>query len=224
MIITMGGAPIRNSVGIQRMWDVVLALDCVAAKERHIGGSQPTEDETLEATLKLLQAGTPLGSAGEAARELLFVDFGSGDGRVVSAVVRRFGCCGIGVDVLPESVAEAQAVVAAQLPSELAGRTGFMCADMADIDLNDADILFMFLPELMTRQVVQTLLPSSNLRVGAYVLIEDAPEALRHGYGLRHMMHGGVKPTSARHPALDLFEWRGSAFDDQPASSPFFTR
>lgn len=187
-----------------------------------LAGDLPTEPETIEAALELLGKGTPLGSAGE---ELLFVDLGSGDGRMVSAVVRRFGCRGVGVDVLPESVAAAEAAAAAELPRELARRAAFVCADMGSVDLAEADVLFMYLPDVMSRQVVRSLLPQSGLRTGALVLIEDAPEELRHGFGLRHLLRGGVRPTSSRHPALDLFEWRGagSACLEPVAASPFFT-
>lgn len=190
-----------------------------------LAGSLPTDLETLEAVLALLQAATPLGAGGELGCELLFVDLGSGDGRVVQAVVGRFACRGVGIDLLEESVAESEVATAAALPRALASRAAFLCADMGNVDLAEADVLFMYLPDTMMWQVVQSLLPHSGLRKGAYVLIEDAPESLRHGFGLRHVLRGGVRPVSSRHPALDLFEWRGPpARAGAPTPSPFFVR
>lgn len=195
-----------------------------------LAGSLPTSAETMGAILDLLQEATPLGSRGDDAPKLLFVDLGSGDGRVVTAVVQRFACClGVGVDVLPESVAEARALAAAKLPPQGSKRASFLAADMGNLDLSEADIVFMFLPDTMTVQVVRDLLPFSGLRSGTLVLIEDAPEQLSHGFGLRHLRRGGVRPTSSQNPSLHLYEWRGGVAEDgrgterPPTRSPFFT-
>lgn len=161
-------------------------------------------------------------SASDVGQALLFVDLGSGDGRMVTAVVSHFACQGVGVDVMAESVAQAQTLAAAALPDELLGNVDFVCADMGQVDLAEADVLFLYLPDTMVRQVVGLLLPRSGLRVGAYVVIEDAPEDLRHGAGLRHLLRGGALPRSSRNPSLDLFEWCGSERAGRPTSSPFF--
>lgn len=186
-----------------------------------VAGPRPTDVETVEAVLELLQEGVPsLTSAAAAAGGAegpLFVDLGSGDGRVVDAVVRRFGCRAVGVEVMEESVA-ASAALAAKLPAELAGRSRFLCADMGEVDLSQADVLFIYLPQTVARGVVLNLLPLSGLRVGTQVLIEDAPKDFRTGapaFGMKHLRAGGVTPPSRSRPALDLFEWRGSVFVDK---------
>lgn len=174
-----------------------------------LASSQPTDPETLQDLLGVLEVGTPLGSA--SGGELLFVDLGSGDGRVVNAVVGRFACRGVGVDVMPESVAEAAAAAAKTLPADLSGRSSFIAADMAAVDLAEANIVFMFLPRDMTRQVVTQVLPQSGLRSGAYVLLNDPPEDLRFGYGLRYLRRAeSARPPSSKYPPVDLFEWRGT--------------
>merc|ERR1712216_271603 len=94
----------------------------------------------------------------------LFVDLGSGDGRVVDAVVRRFRCRGVGVEVMEESVAQAQKLATAP---ELEGRCRYLCADMGAMSLAETDVLFIYLPQPVLRGVVLNLLPRSGLRVGA---------------------------------------------------------
>lgn len=189
-----------------------------------MAGSQPTQLETINAALELLER-TDLGRS-RGGRRPLFVDLGAGDGRVVFAVDQRFGCEAIGVDVLQESVVKAEALAVAALPKDLVRRVHFVWADMADVDLSEVDVLFMFLPDAMSRQVILTLLPRSGLREGALVLVADGPADLRHLPGVRHLMRGGAKPTSSRNPPLDLFEWRAAEATARlapAASSLYFT-
>lgn len=191
-----------------------------------LAGALPTDQETLRAVVELLRSASPLG--GESGAELLFVDLGCGDGRVVGAVARGCWCRAVGVDVLPESVALARAAQAAEAAPGC--RCRFLCADMAAVDLSEADVVFLYVPRPMARQFIEAVLPTSGLRHGALLLLEDAPAGLapEERCGLRHLRRGGVRPPSARNPPLDLFEWRGvesggCSSSGTPAElSPFF--
>lgn len=190
-------------------------------REGTLSGSMPTDPESVDAAIQLLEKNTKLGT--EAGKKQLFVDLGSGDGRIVRAVVGHFGCFGLGVDVLQDSVSQAADTARLELPEALAGRARYLAADMAHVDLSDVDLLFMYLPDIMLRLVVRKLLPFSGLRDGTLVLIHDAPDDVKYGHGLRHMVRGGAKPTSARNPPLDLFCWQGSHLKKEtPTATLFF--
>ncbi|CAK0815649.1 unnamed protein product [Prorocentrum cordatum] len=213
-----GPAALRGRVRGRRGGPCAVAV-LVARRERavRLGGHRP---DAIEAALELLRAGTPLGdAAAPSGGGALFVDLGCGDGCVVCAVVQRFGCRGVGVDVLPGAVAQARAA-AGGLPPARGGGARFLCADMADVRLAEADIVFLYLPPDMARDVVLGLLPASGLRAGTHVLINDAADGLRHGCGLRHLRRarsrGGGQP-------VDLFEWLGQgATAGRPLVSRFF--
>lgn len=189
-----------------------------------LSGSLATSPETLGVLVEVLRAATPLGSGDEG---LVFVDLGSGDGRVVREVVRCLGCRGVGVELLPEATARAVAAASAELPADIANRARFLCADMGHVDLAEADVVFMYVPHVMARDVILGLLPQSGLRAGARVVVADGPpEGLPYDCGLRHIRRGPRSaPSSLSSPpvAVDVFEWRGRASPPRSTVSHFFT-
>lgn len=176
--------------------------------ECRMAGFRSSDLETLAAIIDLLRVGAQQ-VVGAHADATLFVDLGSGDGRVVDAVVHSLGWRAVGVELMEELVVQSSAARAA-LPEELAARMRFMKANMEDVDLGQADVLFLYFPQGVLRYVVRNLLPSSGLKVGALVLVEDAPDEFRgasgRAVGLGHLKCS--RPGSGRHgPCLDLFRW-----------------
>ncbi|WP_442623342.1 SAM-dependent methyltransferase [Parasphingopyxis sp.] len=90
------------------------------------------------------------------------IDLGTGDGRILIAAARDFGASGLGVDIDPVLVAEAEENARA---AGVAERTAFRTEDLFETQIADADVLTMF------------LLPEVNLRLRPRILAEMAPGA-----------------------------------------------
>ncbi len=101
--------------------------------------------------------------------ELLY-DLGCGDGRVVLTAVRDFGARGIGVDLMPRLIAEAEAE-ASRLG--LRDRAHFVSGNLFDLDLSDADVVTMYLLTGANEKVRPKL--ERELRKGARVVTHDFP-------------------------------------------------
>jgi SAM-dependent methyltransferase len=114
-----------------------------------------TPYEVVEAMLKLAQVGP---------NDVVY-DLGCGDGRFVIAAAREFGARGVGVDIDPARIAEANA--AAQ-DEGVADRVRFVQQDLFTVDLSPATVVTLFLlPELNDR-LAPTL--KRELRPGARVV------------------------------------------------------
>ena len=92
-------------------------------------------------------------------------DLGCGDGRIVIAAARDFGARGVGIDIEPRRIAEANA---AAIAAGVSGRVRFAVQDLFSTDFSEATVLTLYLlPELNAK-----LLPKmrSELRPGARVV------------------------------------------------------
>ena len=90
-------------------------------------------------TLAMLQL------AGVAAQDFV-VDLGSGDGRIVITAARRFGARGLGVEIVPDLVAQSRANA---VKAGVAERVEFRVQDLFLTPLNDATVVTMYLlPEV----------------------------------------------------------------------------
>ncbi|MGQ0559151.1 MAG: SAM-dependent methyltransferase [Sphingosinicella sp.] len=93
------------------------------------------------------------------------IDLGSGDGRIVIAAARSHGARGLGVDIDPRRVAEAQVNARAALVTD---RVRFVRQDLFDTPLGEADIVTLYLtPEVNLRLRPRIL---SQMRAGARVI------------------------------------------------------
>jgi len=100
----------------------------------------PTPDDVVQAMLRL--AGVHKGDT--------VYDLGCGDGRIVIAAAKLYGARGVGVDINPERIREAQAN-AKQAGVE--DQVKFIEADLFDADIKDATVVTLY------------LLPSINLKL-----------------------------------------------------------
>ncbi|QLC25929.1 methyltransferase domain-containing protein [Parasphingopyxis algicola] len=90
------------------------------------------------------------------------IDLGTGDGRILIAAARDFGASGLGVDIDPVLVREAEANARV---AGVAERTAFRAEDLFETPIADADVVAMF------------LLPEVNLRLRPRILAEMRPGA-----------------------------------------------
>jgi SAM-dependent methyltransferase len=89
-------------------------------------------------------------------------DLGCGDGRIVVTAARDFGARGIGIDIDPERIREANENVRT---SKVADRVQIRQADLFETDFRDATVVTLY------------LLPELNLKLRAKLLRELRPGA-----------------------------------------------
>ncbi len=103
-----------------------------------------TPDEIVQAMLDLAKV----------RRRDVVYDLGCGDGRIVIAAARRFGARGVGIDIDPDRIREA---------NEAARRAGvhkrvrFVQADLFEADFSEATVVALFLKWNYNRKLRPTL-------------------------------------------------------------------
>lgn len=95
-----------------------------------------------------------------------FYDLGCGDGRVLAEAVKKYGCIGIGYELVYP------VMLLAKLRAKIAGvgeKTEFRCENLFSSDLENADVIFCFLtPELMEK--VGAYIKQKKLKSGARIV------------------------------------------------------
>ncbi|HEX2650315.1 MAG TPA: class I SAM-dependent methyltransferase [Burkholderiales bacterium] len=116
-------------------------------------------------------------------------DLGCGDGRVVIAAARDFGARGVGIDIDPRRIEEANA---AARSAGVQKQVRFAVRDLFETDFSEASVLVLYLfPELNARLKPKIL---GELRPGARVvshqfLIGDWPPLKRERFIVATMDH-----------------------------------
>ncbi len=104
-------------------------------------------------------------------------DLGCGDGRIVIAAAREFGARGVGVDLDPQRIREAQANA---VRAGVADRVTFRVQDMFDTDTQPATVATLFLsPELNERlrpRLTGQLRPGSRIVSHRFGIGDWVPE------------------------------------------------
>jgi ubiquinone/menaquinone biosynthesis C-methylase UbiE len=136
----------------------VLAAATIAAPARAFGGKDtpmllaqaatrtpdviyvPTPQEVVDTMLSLAKP----------TKNDLVYDLGCGDGRIVITAAKQFGARGVGVDIDPQRISEANANVKAE---NVGDRVRIIQGDLFEIDFKDATIVTLY------------LLPSLNLKL-----------------------------------------------------------
>jgi len=140
----------------------------------------PTGPETVAAMLKL--AGVE--------KDDLLIDLGCGDGRIVIAAAKEYGTRGIGVDIDPARIKEANQNARKE---GVANMVEFRQADLFDTDIRKATVVTLY------------LLPSVNMKLRPKLWRELKP-------GTRVVSHtfdmGDWKPDKEEHVGgSDIFLW-----------------
>jgi hypothetical protein len=110
----------------------------------------PTAQETVEEMLRMVKV----------SRNDVVFDLGSGDGRIVITAARKYGARGVGIDIDPERIREANENARA---AGVTDRVRFIKGDLFEADLRDATKVTLY------------LLRSVNIRLRPKLLAELKP-------------------------------------------------
>ncbi|HEX6324473.1 MAG TPA: methyltransferase domain-containing protein [Vicinamibacterales bacterium] len=127
----------------------------------------PTPPEVVEAMLRLAKVGP---------NDVVY-DLGSGDGRIVITAAQKFGARGIGFDIDPERIAEANANLA---QAGVGDRVRFVQADLFEQDLSEATVITLYLlPSLnmKLRPTLWKLKPGTRIVSHSFDMGDWQPEA-----------------------------------------------
>lgn len=110
----------------------------------------PTPEEVVEAMLKVANV----------TKDDVVYDLGCGDGRIVIAAALKYGARGVGIDIDPQRIAEANANAK---KAGVADRVKFMQADLFTSNFSEASVVTLY------------LLPSLNVKLRPKLLSELKP-------------------------------------------------
>jgi cyclopropane fatty-acyl-phospholipid synthase-like methyltransferase len=110
----------------------------------------PTPNQVVEAMLNLAKV----------TKDDTVIDLGCGDGRIVITAAQKYGARGIGVDLNPERIAEAEANAKS---AKVESRVRFVEQDLFKADIHEASVVTLY------------LLPSVNARLKPRLLEQLKP-------------------------------------------------
>ncbi len=106
-------------------------------------------------------------------------DLGSGDGRIPITAARRWGTRGVGIDIDPDRIGEANA---GAREAGVTDKVEFIEGDMFDADLSDATVVTLYLLPRLNLRLRPTLLalePGTRIVTHNYHMGEWEPQAQR---------------------------------------------
>ena len=128
-------------------------------------------------------------------RDDVVYDLGCGDGRIVIAAAKEFGARGVGVDLDPQRIREAQTNA---VRAGVADRVTFRVQDVFDTDIQLATVVTLFLsPELNARLRPKL---TSQLKPGTRIV--------SHRYGIGDWVPERTETLSVRGTRNHIFLWR----------------
>ena len=128
-------------------------------------------------------------------RDDVVYDLGCGDGRIVIAAAKEFGARGVGVDLDPQRIREAQANA---VRAGVADRVTFRVQDIFDTDIQSATVVTLFLsPELNARLRPKL---TSQLKPGSRIV--------SHRYGIGDWVPERTVTLNVRETRNHIFLWR----------------
>ena len=117
----------------------------------------PTPQEVVDEMLSVAAVGP---------KDVLF-DLGSGDGRIPITAAKRWGTRGIGIDIDPQRVREANANAKA---AGVTDRVKFLQGDLFELDLSEATVITLYLLPTLNEKLMPTLL---KLKPGTRIVSHD---------------------------------------------------
>jgi cyclopropane fatty-acyl-phospholipid synthase-like methyltransferase len=97
-------------------------------------------------------------------------DLGSGDGRIVITAAQKFGARGVGIDIDPARVAEAEQNAAA---AGVEGRVSFVIQDALESDVSEATVVTLYMLSAINVKLRPIL--QAQLKPGARVVSHSFP-------------------------------------------------
>ncbi len=146
----------------------------------------PTPQDVVDRMLEL---------AGVSESDVVY-DLGCGDGRIVITAAREYGARGVGIDIDPQRIAEANANAEAEGVQDL---VTFIEQDAMTVDVSDATVVTLY------------LLSSSNLKLRPLLTEQLAPGAriVSHAFSMGDWSADQVdRFTDLRGNTRTLFLWR----------------
>ncbi len=128
-------------------------------------------------------------------RDDVVYDLGCGDGRIVIAAAKEFGARGVGVDLDPQRIREAQANA---VRAGVADRATFRVQDIFDTDIQPATVVTLFLSPDLNAQLRPKL--TSQLKPGTRIV--------SHRYGIGDWVPERTETLSVRGTRNHIFLWR----------------
>jgi tRNA G37 N-methylase Trm5 len=120
----------------------------------------PTPEEVVDAMLAVARVGP---------NDVLY-DLGSGDGRIPITAARRFGTRGVGVDIDPDRIKEANANAK---KAGVAHKVTFIQGDLFEQDLGQATVISLY------------LLPALNMRLRPVILkLKPGTRIVSHAFDM----------------------------------------
>jgi cyclopropane fatty-acyl-phospholipid synthase-like methyltransferase len=114
---------------------------------------------------------------GEVGADDVVYDLGSGDGRIVIAAAKQYGARGVGIDIDPQRVQEANANAQA---AGVADRVEFRQQDLFQADFSKATVVTLYLlPEVnrqLRPQLLEQLQPGTRIVSHAFNMGDWEPE------------------------------------------------
>ena len=168
------------SAGLAACWAMTLGA-AVAAQPPASSSPQAPGRAVAFATTPRVVVDAMLDLAQVSGDDVVY-DLGCGDGRIVVAAARR-GARGVGIDIDPRRIAEAEARARREGVSD---RVTLLVGDLFEADVREATVVMLYLQ------------PRPNLRLRPRLLAELEPgtRVVSHSYDM-----GGWKPDIVRHVA-----------------------
>jgi hypothetical protein len=114
---------------------------------------------------------------GEVDSKDVLYDLGSGDGRIVVTAAQKYGARGVGIDIDPERIREANTNAK---NAKVGDRVEFRQQDLFDVDLSKASVVTLYLlPEVNLRlrpRLLQQLKPGTKIVSHAFDMGDWKPE------------------------------------------------
>ncbi len=125
-------------------------------------------------------------------------DLGSGDGRIVVTAAQKYGTRGVGIDINPERISEANANARA---AKVTDRVQFRQQDLFKTDLSEATVVTYLLPDINVKlrpQLFKQLKPGTRIVSHDFDMAEWKPERVVQVQGptRQHTLYYWVVPKT----------------------------
>ncbi|BDA75613.1 hypothetical protein CAL7716_097790 [Calothrix sp. PCC 7716] len=159
---------------------------CINARDFEADAQTPAVNTTEQQKYNLLYVPTPqpvvdaMLQLAQVNSDDLIYDLGSGDGRIPITAAQKYGARGVGIDLNPERIQEANANLQR---SGVVNNVEFRQQDLFETDLSKASVVTLYLlPEVMTKlrpKLLQELRPGTRIVSHAFDMGDWKPQQVQ---------------------------------------------